>query len=96
LTPFVQKYIAGVLCGILKSLGEYPNFGMKAFGGDQKILTVCIDSGELSIHTEDSKVELTNDFTLRLIESTIKGMLSALDGVFVGQHIITIHVNCKD
>jgi hypothetical protein len=95
LTPFTQSYIAGVLCGILKSLGEHPNCGMKPFGGDTKILTVCIEPGDLRIYTENGNVSIRKDFTRRLIKSTIRGMLSPLDGVYAGRHI-TIHVNCKD
>ena len=95
LTPFVQKYIAGVLCGILKSLGEYPNFGMKAFGGDLKVLTICIEPDDLRIYADELEVDIRKTFTRLLIKRTIKGMLSALDGVFAGTYI-TIHVDCKD
>jgi len=95
LTPFVQKYIAGVLCGILKSLGEHPHCNLKTFGGELKVLTVCIEPGDLRIYIEDRHVYLKKDFTRQLVEKTIKGMLSALVGVFSGTHII-IHVNCED
>lgn len=71
LNEFTQDYIGNILRGIVLSLGQ-----------DSRDITVYIDKTELHIYTENGEIQIMKDFARSLIESTIKGILSPLKGVF--------------
>lgn len=71
LNEFIQNYIGNVLRGIVLSLGY-----------DSKDITVHVDHEGLRILTENGEIPIVKDFAKSLIESTIKGVLSPLNGVF--------------
>jgi len=85
LNEFTQSYIGNVLRGIVLSLGY-----------DSRDITIHIDEAELRIYTEKGEVPLLKDFTRLLIESTIKGILSPLKGVFWLQRITIASKNAAD
>lgn len=82
LNGFTQNYIGNVLRGIVLSLGH-----------NSKDITIHIDQTGLRIYTEKGEVPLLKDFARLLVESTIKGVLSPLKGVFWLQRIT---IACKD
>ncbi|GAB4413253.1 MAG: hypothetical protein OHK0032_09340 [Thermodesulfovibrionales bacterium] len=84
LNDFTQNYIAGVLCAIAHTLGD-----------DSKKVTMRIEPEEIHIYTENGELDIKKDFAKGLIESTVKGILSPLKGVFWSQNI-TIAVNGKE
>jgi len=71
LNEFTQNYLGNVIRGIVLSLGQ-----------DAKDVHLHIDEAGLRIYTETGEVPLVKDFARLLIESTIKGMLSPLKGIF--------------
>lgn len=80
LNDFTQRYIANILCGIARS-----------FGIDSDAVTVRVDAEGFRIHTVDGEIDISKkEFAKQLIESTIKGMLSPLKGVFWLQNIMII------
>ncbi|HAK88340.1 MAG TPA: hypothetical protein DHV16_03390 [Nitrospiraceae bacterium] len=77
LNEFTQNYIANILCGIARS-----------FGIDSDSVTVLVDAEGFHIHTVEGEIDISKkDFAKQLIESTLKGMLSPLKGVFWMQNI---------
>jgi hypothetical protein len=85
LNDFMQGYIANILCAIAKSFGISPNS-----------VTVCVDAEEFHVYTEKGEIDiLKKDFARQLIESTVKGMLSPLKGIFWLQKI-TITANTAE
>lgn len=76
LNDFTQSYIANILCGIARSLGD-----------DSSNITICIEPEEIHISTEKGELDVKRDFVKQLIQSTIKGMLSPLKGIFWLQNI---------
>lgn len=77
LNDFMQGYIANILCAIANSFGISPNS-----------VTVCVDSEDFHIYTEKGEIDISKrDFVKQLIESTVKGMLSPLKGIFWLQKI---------
>lgn len=79
LNEFIQNYMGNVLRGIVLSLGY-----------DSRDITVYIDEAELRIYTEKGEIPLLKDFTRLLVESTIKGVLSPLKGIFWLQRITIV------
>jgi len=77
MNEFTQNYIGNVLLGIVKSLGYTCTD-----------VAVHIDGNGLSIYTEKGELPLLKDFARLLVESTIKGMVSPLRGVFWLQSLI--------
>lgn len=71
LNDFTQKYLGNVIRGIVLALGQDP----------QEIRLYIDDSG-LRIYTEAGEVPLLREFPKIIIESTIKGVLSPLKGIF--------------
>jgi hypothetical protein len=71
LNPFVQRYIGNVLRAIVASL-DCP--GTKVH--------VYIDRYEIKLYSDDKEVPLKKEFARLFIESTIKGVLSPLKGIF--------------
>jgi len=71
LNRFTQNYIGNILRAILLSLGHV-----------SKDIIIAIDQKGLCIYTEKGDVPILKDFARMLVESTIKGMLSPLKGVF--------------
>ncbi len=77
LNDFTQKYITNVLYAAAIS-----------FGVDSNTVTVCVDSDEFHIYTEKGEIDISKkDFARQLIESTVKGILSPLKGIFWLQKI---------
>ncbi|MBI5076733.1 MAG: hypothetical protein HZB62_16430 [Nitrospirae bacterium] len=74
---FTQNYIGNVLLGIAMSLGH-----------TCRDVAVHIDGNGLSIYTEKGELPLLKDFARLLVESTLKGMVSPLRGVFWLQSLI--------
>ena len=83
LNDFTQNYIASVLCAIAHT-----------FGDDSRTVTMRIEPEEFHIYTENGELDVKKDFAKMPTESTIKGILSPLKGVFWSQNI-TIAVNGK-
>lgn len=84
LNDFVQGYVANILFAIAKSFGISPNS-----------VTVCVDSEDFHVYTDKGEIDISKkDFARQLIESTVKGMLSPLKGIFWLQKI-TITSNTK-
>lgn len=79
LNEFTQNYIGNLLRGIALSLGH-----------DSRDIKVQIDHSELTINTENGEIPILKDFARSLIESTIKGVLSPLKGIFWLQKITII------
>ncbi|MBI5846916.1 MAG: hypothetical protein HZB31_03055 [Nitrospirae bacterium] len=77
MNEFTQNYIGNVILGIVKSLGHSC--------GD---VTVHIDKSGFFIYSEKGELPLLKDFARLLVESTIKGMISPLKGVFWLQSLI--------
>ena len=77
LNDFTQNYIASVLCAIAQT-----------FGDDSRNVTMHIEPEEIHIYTENGELDIKKDFAKGLIESTVKGILSPLKGVFWSQNIV--------
>jgi len=71
LNAFTQNYIGNVLRSIVASLGH-----------SSRDVAVHIDGSELCIYTEKGELPLLKDFARKLVESTVKGLVSPLKGVF--------------
>ena len=71
LNPFIQKYIGNVIRAVVQSL-DYPG----------RQVNVLIDRDDVRIFSDNTEVPIKKDFTRVLIESTIKGVLSPLKGIF--------------
>lgn len=86
LNDFMQDYIANILCAIVKSFGISCNN-----------VTICADADEFYIYTENGEIDISKrDFARQLIESTVKGILSPLKGIFWFQKItITANIEQK-
>lgn len=76
LNEFTQNYIGNVLRSIVASLGH-----------SSKDVAVHIDNTGLSIYTEAGELPLLKDFARLLVESTVKGLISPLKGVFWLQNL---------
>ena len=84
LNDFTQNYIASVLCAIAHT-----------FGDDSTNVTMHIEPEEIHIYTENGELDIKKDFAKGLIESTVKGILSPLKGVFWSQNITIISEGSK-
>ncbi len=71
LNEFVQTYIGNVLRAMVLSLGF-----------EAERVHLFIESGDIKIYADDEPVPLRKDFVKLLLESTIKGVLSPLKGIF--------------
>lgn len=71
LNDFVQTYIGNMLKAMVASLGFCANR-----------VNLYIESGEIRLYADDQQVPIRKDFVRLLIESTIKGVLSPLKGIF--------------
>ncbi|RME68604.1 MAG: hypothetical protein D6778_01700 [Nitrospirae bacterium] len=71
LNEFCQRYIGNILRSIVESL-DSPG----------KKVNVYIDRNTLRFYSDDREVEIRKDFTRLLVESTLKGVLSPLKGIF--------------
>ncbi|MDO8747306.1 MAG: hypothetical protein Q7J70_06570 [Thermodesulfovibrionales bacterium] len=78
-----QNYIASVLCAIAHSLGD-----------DSRNVTTRSEPEDFHAYTDSGELNIKKGFTMMLIESTIKDLLSPLKGVFWSQNI-AIAVNGK-
>ncbi|RMG73579.1 MAG: hypothetical protein D6710_03180 [Nitrospirae bacterium] len=76
LNNFTQQYIGNILVGIAQSLG---------YSG--KRINLYIEPSDLTLYTDDIQVPIRKEFVRLLIESTIKGVLSPLKGIFWFQRI---------
>ncbi|MEK6671938.1 MAG: hypothetical protein AABY42_00490 [Nitrospirota bacterium] len=79
LNDFTQDYIGNVMMGIAVSLGHSSN-----------AITLDINGTDLSLKTGKGDVIILKDFAKMLIESTIKGILSPLNGVLWLQRITIV------
>lgn len=79
LNDFTQNYIGNVMRGIAVSLGHSSN-----------AITLDINGTDLSLKTGKDDVIILKDFAKMLIESTIKGILSPLNGVLWLQRITIV------
>lgn len=85
LNDFVQNYIANILGAIANS-----------FDVSCENVTICADGDEFHIYTDNGEIDISKkDFARQLIESTVKGMLSPLKGIFWLQKI-TITANTME
>lgn len=81
LNDFTQTFLGNVIKGIVVALGHEANE-----------VVLSIDDSGLHIYTETGEIPLRKDFARLLIESTIKGMLSPLKGIFwLGK----VSISCK-
>lgn len=81
LNDFTQNYLGNVIKGIVTALGQ-----------DSENIMLYIDESGLKIYTEAGEVPLVKDFAKLLIESTVKGVLSPLKGIFwLGR----VSISCK-
>ncbi len=71
LNGFTQRYMGTMLRGIAESLG---------FPG--KKVNLYINPDELKIFSDETEVPIRKEFVRFLIESTVKGILSPLKGIF--------------
>jgi cell division ATPase FtsA len=86
LNDFTQRYIANMLSAMANS-----------FGVDSNKVTVSLNAEEFNILTENGEIDVSKkDFARQLIESTIKGMLSPLKGVFWTPDIIISSERIQD
>ncbi|RMG02610.1 MAG: hypothetical protein D6726_07225 [Nitrospirae bacterium] len=76
LNDFTQQYIGKILVGIAESLG---------YTGQR--INLYIEPSDLNLFTDDTQVPIRKEFVRLLIESTIKGVLSPLKGIFWLQRI---------
>jgi hypothetical protein len=76
LNAFTQNYIGNILRTIVLSLEH-----------DSQDVTVEMDDEGFRLYTEKGEIPVLREFKKLLIESTIKGMLSSLKGIFWLQHI---------
>lgn len=79
LNDFTQNYIGNVMRGIAVSLGH-----------SSSAITLDINGADLSLKTGKGDVIILKDFAKMLIESTIKGILSPLNGVLWLQRITIV------
>ncbi|MDI6744355.1 MAG: hypothetical protein QMD07_03145 [Thermodesulfovibrionales bacterium] len=84
LNDFTQNYIASVLCAIAHT-----------FGDDSRNVTMHIEPEEFHIYTENGELDIKKVFAKGLVESTVKGILSPLKGVFWSQNITIISEGSK-
>lgn len=78
LNEFTQSHISNVLYGIVRSFGIYP-----------ETIMVCVDAKGFRVYTDKGEIDISKkDFAKQLIESTIKGALSPLKGIFWMQNIV--------
>lgn len=67
-----------------------------SFGMSSSKVTVSMDAERFSILTDNGDIDISKkDFARQLIESTIKGMLSPLKGVFWLQNITIMSEGLK-
>ncbi len=71
LNPFTQRYIGNILKAITQSLGY-----------EAKKVNLCIDQDDLRLYADDQEVPIKKEFVKLIVESTIKGVLSPLKGIF--------------
>jgi len=76
LNGFTQRYIANIIIGIARS-----------FGDSSQDIAAYIDDDELRFDSSRGQLNIEKDFAKELIQSTIKGMLSPLRGIFWDQKI---------
>ncbi|TAN46062.1 MAG: hypothetical protein EPN22_00330 [Nitrospirae bacterium] len=83
LNSFTQKYIGNVVMAIAGSFGNISN-----------LVTVHIDENFTGIYSDGKKIVIEKEFARQLLQSTVKGLLSPLNGVFWEQEItITVSMN---
>ena len=71
LNGFTQRYIGTMLRGMAESLG---------FPG--KKVNLYISPDELKMFSDETEVSIRKEFVRLLISSTVKGILSPLNGIF--------------
>lgn len=83
LNAFTQRYIGNVVVAIAKSLGDISN-----------LVTVQIDENFAGIYADGKKIVIEREFAKQLLQSTVRGLLSPLNGVFWDQEItITVSMS---
>ncbi len=71
LNPFLQRYLGNILRAMVHSL-DCPG----------KKIHLQIDREGIKLFSDDFEVPIKKEFTKLLIESTVKGALSPLKGIF--------------
>ncbi|GBD99309.1 hypothetical protein BMS3Abin07_01344 [bacterium BMS3Abin07] len=71
LNDFTQRYIGNILRGIAEALGY-----------SSRKVTIIIEPDDLKIFCGEEAVPIQKDFARLIVESTIKGVLSPLNGIF--------------
>jgi len=71
LNHFTEQYIGNILKSISSSLGF-----------DAKKVNIYIEPEELRIYADDRKIPIRKDFVRLIVESTIRGVLSPMKGIF--------------
>ena len=79
LNDFTQMYIGNILRGIATSLG---------YSGNS--FSIRLDREGCVLHSEDSDVEIDNEFYNDIVKGTVRGMLSSLQGVFWHEKVTII------
>jgi len=76
LNSFTQRYIANMIIGIARSFGDL-----------SQEIAVYINDDDLRVESSRGQLNIEKEFAKELIQSTIKGMLSPLKGIFWRQKI---------
>ena len=76
LNGFTQRYIANMIIGIARSFGDL-----------SQDIAVYINDDDLRVESSKGQLNIEKDFAKELIQSTIKGILSPLKGIFWRQKI---------
>ncbi len=71
LNDFTQRYIGNILKSIALTLGT-----------ESTMITVSIEPDNLRIFADSGEITVKKDFVKQIVESTIKGVLSPLKGIF--------------
>lgn len=76
LNSFTQRYIANMIIGIARSFGDL-----------SQDIVVYITDDDIRVESSIGQLNIEKDFAKELIQSTIKGILSPLKGIFWRQQI---------
>ncbi len=71
MNEFTQRYLGNILLAIARSLGI-----------ESKVVSFYIMPAGLKLSADNREIPLRKDFVRQIIESTIKGSISPLKGVF--------------
>lgn len=81
LNRFTHVYVGNEVRGIVRALGQ-----------DAKDITININGADIKIFTEEGEVSLHKDFARKIVEGSLKGILSPLKGIDWNKQIT---IKCK-